>query len=203
MMTTETNSKRGKGELARPDRRAEGLTGEGNGEEMAARAAAMLPAELLQPSEIIILLLKPSPWFIVLAPLRTLTILLILTLATLLVHSYYPIGLTYREIIMVGLALGGVRVFWQFLEWISRVYVLTDQRVVRVQGVLRILVFETPLKQIQHTTLLFSVRERLFGLGTIGFATAGTAFVEAYWTMVSQPLAVHQKVVATINRYKR
>ena len=57
---------------------AEGITGPADDEVIASRLAAMLPAQLLQPGEIIILLLKPSPLFILLAPLNTLVLLAML-----------------------------------------------------------------------------------------------------------------------------
>ena len=182
---------------------AEGLTGETDRDQTAAQVATMLPADLLQPGEIIILLLKPSPWFIVLAPLKALAVLVLATFAAMGLGGYYLLGLSRSEIVLAGLAMIGLRLFWQFLEWLSRVYVLTDQRVIRVKGVIRVNVFETQLKQIQHTHLIFSLRQRLFGLGTLAFATAGTALVEAFWSMVPHPLEVHQKVVQTLNRYRR
>jgi uncharacterized membrane protein YdbT with pleckstrin-like domain len=182
---------------------AEGLTGETGAEEAAARAAGMLPAELLQPGEIIILLLKPSPWFILLAPLRILTAIVILAIAADSINSYLQLHVSSQNIYLAAMFLLLARVFWQFLEWLSRVYVLTDRRVIAVAGVLRVGVFETPLEKIQHTNLHFSLRERLFALGTISFATAGTAFTEAWWVMLSNPLEVHQKVVQTLSRYRR
>ncbi len=182
---------------------AEGLTGETGADAAAARAAGMLTAELLQPGEIIILLLKPSPWFILLAPLRVLTAIVILAIAADSLNGYLGMGVNRQNIYLLTMLLLLARVFWQFLEWLSRVYVLTDRRVIAVAGVLRVGVFETPLEKVQHTNLHFSLRERLFALGTIGFATAGTAFSEAYWLMLSNPLQVHQKVVQTLNRYRR
>jgi uncharacterized membrane protein YdbT with pleckstrin-like domain len=167
------------------------------------RAAAMLPGELLQPSEIIVLLLKPSPLYILLAPLRTLMLLVVLTLGALAADNALALALSRRDIILIGIGLIGLRLFWQFLEWLSRVYVLTDRRVIRVRGVLRVNVFETRLEQLQHTDTLFSIRERLFGLGTVTFSTAGTATIEAAWAMVARPLEVHQIVVRTIRRYRR
>lgn len=188
-----------------PSRRfaAEGITGDADREAAAARAAALLPAELLQPHEIIILLLKPSPWFIVLAPLKTLAILALLTLAMLVLNKYLPLGIANRDLVLLGVGLIGLRLFWQFLEWLSRVYVLTDQRMIRVEGVLRVSIFEARLREIQHTELILAVRERVFGLGSIAFATAGTAATEVYWLMLAQPLEVHQKVVQTLRRYRR
>ncbi len=185
------------------DHRAEGLTGESSADEATARAAGMLPAELLQPGEIIVLLLKPSPWFVLLAPFRTLAAIVIATLIADTAGTYLAHGISRQNIFLIGAALVLLRVFWQFLEWLSRVYVLTDQRVIAVAGVLRVRVFETPLGNIQHTNLLFSLRERLFALGTVTFATAGTAVTEAYWLMLANPLEVHQKIVQTLKRYRR
>lgn len=169
------------------------------------RIAAMLPAELLQPGETIILLIKPSPWFILLEPLRAVMVLLTLMVLTAWLgrRDLLPTQLIgQRDLILLCIGLLGIRLFWQFLEWLSRVYVLTDRRVVRVQGVLRVFVFETALKNVQHTNASFSVRERLMGLGTISFATSGTAFTEATWRMVAHPLEVHRIVVQTLQRYR-
>ncbi len=166
------------------------------------RVAAMLPAELLQPGELIILLTKPSPLFIVLEPLRTLAIIAMLTILAwaMVAHDWLPAS--QRDVVLGGVAVAGLRIFWQFLEWLSRVYVLTDRRIIRVRGVLRVHVFECSLKRIQHTAASYSLIERLFGLGTIGFATAGTGQIEAWWRMLANPLEVHQLIVKTLNRYR-
>lgn len=194
---------------------AEDITGDAGADAAAARAAGMLPAELLQPGEIIILLLKPSAWFIILAPLRFITAFVILLITHYFISVKYP-GLVYFPTISLGyfnltqseipIALSLIvliRIFWQFLEWLSRVYVLTDRRIITVAGVIRVLVFECTLENIQHTSTIFSLRERLFALGTLSFATAGTAISETYWLMLNAPLDVHQKVVQTLNRYRR
>jgi len=69
--------------------------------------------------------------------------------------------------------------------------------------VLRVAVFEARLEQIQHTDTAFSLRERLFALGTVTFSTAGTGVIEAAWQMIARPLEVHRTVVRTIQRYRR
>ena len=182
-------------------RRAEGVTD--GADDVAPATAAMLPAELLQPGEIIILLLKPSPWFILLSPLKTLLFIALATFTLIAVRQAGYVGMPQAQIVLLGLATAVLRLFWQFLDWLSRVYVLTDQRVIRVMGVMRVSVFECPLSQIQNTNLLFSIRERFFGLGTIAFATAGTGGYEAFWVMLAKPMDVHQKVVQAIRRYRR
>jgi hypothetical protein len=94
-----------------------------------------------------------------------------------------------------------MRLGWQGLEWFNRVYVLTDRRIITRSGVLRVSVYEAQLKFIQHTTVLRRVRERVCGLGTIGFATAGSDVFDTFWVMIRQPFAVHKIVVEAIHRY--
>ena len=163
----------------------------------------MLPPQLLHSGETIVLLLKPSPWFILLECVGSLAVLAIVMLCGLTVINAGLIDRSHSDLLIAAVGLAALlRLFWQFLEWISRVYVLTDRRIVRVKGVLRVEVFETALKNVQHTTMIFSIRERMFGLGTIGFATAGTALYEAAWTMIARPLEVNQILVETMNRYR-
>jgi len=172
-------------------------------ENIAVRAATMIPAQLLQPGEIIILLLKPHPLYILLSPLKTLTIMSLFTLLGVLLARDAAAYDLAQNIVIAGILLITARLFWQFLEWLSRVYVMTDQRVITVAGVLRVRVIDTPLSNITHSELFFSLRERFFALGTLGFNTAGTAFTEAYWVMIAKPLEVHAKVVETLKRYRR
>ncbi|MCC7146991.1 MAG: PH domain-containing protein [Phycisphaeraceae bacterium] len=166
------------------------------------RIAAVLPSELLQPGEIIILLLKPSLWFILLQPLRSLIILGALAILGLWACRNGHLQLGPSDVVLIAFFLISARIFWQVLEWLSHVYVLTDRRILRVRGVVHVHVFEAPLTRIQHTNLTFAPLERLFGLGSIHFATAGTAFIEASWQMLAHPLDVHQKVVQALNRYR-
>jgi len=168
-----------------------------------AKAALLLPAQLLQPGEIIILALKPSPLMIVLEPLKQLTVIAFAAAICATAAQYLGRPELATRVLLGGLAIITARIFWECLEWLSRVYVLTDRRVIRVAGVLRVAVFEAALEQVQHTEVLLSLRERLFSLGTIAFSTAGTATSEAYWRMVVNPLDVHRTIVQTLRRYRR
>jgi uncharacterized membrane protein YdbT with pleckstrin-like domain len=164
--------------------------------------ATILPAELLQPGEVIILLLKPSLWYLILAPLRTLIMIVLLSFALFYLCDYTSLPLSKHDILIAGGGLFGLRVFWQFLNWLSRIYVLTDQRIIRVKGVFQVQIFEAPLKKLQNTQMTFLVRERLFGLGSIHFYTAGTNLPEASWEMINRPLEAHQTIIRTMNKYR-
>lgn len=177
--------------------------GEDGAELGSRRVAMLLPAELLQGGETIVLLLKPSPWYILLESLRFIACVAgVVTAVLVLYRQGYTMPMGRSDVMLTGIGVGSCRLFWQFLEWLSRVYVLTDRRVIRVKGVVRVQVFETDLKNIQHTYTTFSLRERLFGLGTISFATAGTGGIEASWCMLVRPLETHQTVVRTLSRYR-
>lgn len=169
-----------------------------------ARAGAMLPADLLQGDETILLLLKPSPFYIILACLETLAVIGAIAVMSLwLQRRYEAHWFDERAMLTLCGVLAMLRVSWQFLEWMSRTYVLTDRRVIRFMGVFRVQMFQAELRRLQHTELLWTVRERAFGLGSISLSTAGRTIPEAYWVMLARPVAVHRKILAAINRYGR
>lgn len=165
--------------------------------------AGDLAADLVDDSEIIILVMRPSVLYIPLSCLQSLAVIALLTLLGAYLEKW-PWSLWMdTQVFALGIAAAGVCLFWQALEWYNRLYVLTDRRVVRRSGVLRITVFHTPLREVQHTSVFRRLRERLFGLGTIGFAKAGSEVFDETWVMVPQPLAVHRIVQETLRRYRR
>lgn len=166
------------------------------------RAATLLPEGLLQGDELVILRIRPSLLYV---PLSCATGLIVIALAAVflayLSRTLAWIPWTDVQAFALGILVGAMRLGWQGLEWYSRVYVLTDRRIIRRMGVLRMAVFQTPLTCIQHTSVFSTLRERVLGLGTIGFATAGTGVFEAYWVMIRDPFGVHKIVVETMERY--
>ncbi len=170
---------------------------------IAVRPEALLPMQIFQPGEVIILLLKPSPWFILLESLGTILKVVVLAVVGMtLANRGYDFFFGARDVLLLAILLIFVRLSWQFMDWLGRTYVLTDRRMIRVRGVMRVSVFECQLKQVQHTTAHFSLRERVLGLGTIGWNTAGTAGNAAHWQTIAHPLDVHQTIVRTLDRYR-
>ena len=167
----------------------------------------MLTRDLLHDDEIIILLLRPSLLFIPLSSVGSLMVIAIVTLMLMWMSRVWGalpwIHWTDAEVLVLGIAAAALRLGWQCLEWATRIYILTDRRVIRRRGVLRVNVFESPLRNIQHTSVFIRVRERIFNLGSIGFATAGSDTFEAFWLMIRKPFAAHRVVVETIERYGR
>ena len=158
----------------------------------------LVPSHLLDGGEIVHFAIKPSPWFVLLLSLRWVgAAVCIACIALSLVAT--P---TYRSYILQGAILfAGAGLGWATLEWVSRLYVLTNRRVMSIRGVVTAEMFDCPLDRIQHTRLSLSPTERVVRVGTIAFHTAGQGDRRAgSWRIIARPLEVHEKLRQAIAR---
>jgi uncharacterized membrane protein YdbT with pleckstrin-like domain len=157
-----------------------------------------VPAHLISEDEHIILAIKPSLWFIVFhsAPLIIILGVFLLGLRTFFLSEVFDSW--SRTIHQVAALAILVQLVVSTLQWVSRLYVLTDRRILRVRGIFNVEVFECPLIKIQNTYLTLAWYERLLSLGSIYFTTAGTAGIEASWQNINQPLEVHELIRSAI-----
>ncbi len=163
--------------------------------------AALLTRHIIQDGELILLILKPSIWFIVLSMLRFAAIVLILMIAGVIFDDRFPGNA--RTYVEVGtFALGG-RLMLAVLQWMSRLYILTDMRIVRMSGVFSLNIFDCPLRKVARTRLLYTVRERLFRLGSIEIIPADESYPIGLWQTVARPVAVNDQILAAVNRAKQ
>lgn len=137
--------------------------------------------------EKVLLSIRPHPLFIVLNVLGKLVFLAVVGSGGWWIANRYDVGIHGLSVVLSVVAIGLIVLGWQALEWACRLYVLTDRRVLRVSGVLRQYAVDMPLESVQHVVVRRSIRERLFSLGTLAFASAGTAWVEIVWLMVGRP----------------
>jgi hypothetical protein len=153
-------------------------------------AARVEGSGYIPAGERVLLSLKPDPASIVLIPMWTLTGLGVVAAAATWLAGAWPETAWIspgRVWLWAGVA-AAARIGWQAADWAARRFVLTDRRVLRIAGVFRRSVVDVPLENIQHATLTRLFRERLTGLGTLGFASSGTAWVEMHWTMIAEPV---------------
>jgi membrane protein YdbS with pleckstrin-like domain len=174
--------------------------------EAAPPGAAVLSGPLaasLAPDELVILFLRPSLLYIPLYSLGTLAASA--TLAAFLAYLSHFTWSPWSEshALAIGLIVAGMRLSWAALDWWMHAFALTDRRVIARRGILRTALYEAPLSRVQNTIVVQSLRERLFGLGTIGFATAGRGTFDAFWEMVASPFKVHRTVLDALERYGR
>lgn len=168
---------------------------------IAGSLSGVIPAHLIDEGEQIIFAIKPSLWFILFYYAKMIALILAILVA---VHFFpYTPSSFSQYISQIAAALIFLQLVIAVLEWISRLYVLTDRRILRIQGIFNIDIFEAPLVKIQNTYSTFAIHERLVGIGTILFATAGTAGIEASWQNINQPLEVHEQVRRAIREAHR
>lgn len=164
--------------------------------------ATLLAGHALRDGEIIYLAIKPSRWFIVLSGLRFIASVLILAIAATVIDSRMDSGSRwyYWE---AALFLIFGRVTWATLQWMARLYVLTDQRILRIEGVFQVDVFDCPLREVGRVDVVRCTRERLFGLGTIVISRQPENAPAALWQMVCKPVEVQARIADAIERNRR
>ncbi len=163
----------------------------------AAAVAAPKAAPIeLGGDEIIQLSVKPSLWFIPLVSLRWLgvTALLAVLLAVL-----FRQGWTSDAVIALQAVIGvaATRLGIAALQWASRLYLLTNRRVMRFRGVWRVELTECPLAKLSQADLEVSPVQRPLRIGTIYMATA-TQPTSISWSHIARPAEVHERLLRAI-----
>ena len=163
--------------------------------------AALISGHVLHDGELILLLIKPSMWFVVLSGLKFIGVVLIAMIGAALLDQQLPgRNSVYQEL---GLFVLAGRVMWGALQWMGRLYILTDLRIVRLSGVFSVEIFDCPLRKVARTRLHRTVREKLTSVGTIEIIPADENLPISYWNTVPRPKHVQEQIVAAINRAKQ
>jgi hypothetical protein len=163
--------------------------------------AALLTRHIIQDGEVILLILKPSLWFILLSMLRFAAVIFIVMIAGKVFDEHLP-GQP-RTYVEIGMILLAGRLMWAILQWMSRLYILTDLRIIRLSGVFTPDVFDCPLRKIARTRILYTVRERVLGLGSVEIIPADENYPIGLWQTIARPVAINDQIVAAINRAKQ
>jgi hypothetical protein len=161
--------------------------------------ATLLSSHILHDGELVLLILRPSAWFVLISSLRTIAAILIITIAAMLWGPRLATRV-YLDIAAVAIV---ARLMFGVLSWMGRLYVLTDMRILRLSGVFSVEIFDCPLRKVARTRVIFPVRERLLGLGTIEITPMESHGQPTTWAVVSRPVEVHETIVAAINRAKQ
>lgn len=158
---------------------------------------ALLPECLLGGDEVVLLAVKPSLAFILLRSGPWLAACaMVAALSWYLGHQLYGAD-AIRIGLQAAVAVALLRLSLAMFQWTSRLYVLTNRRVMRIKGVLRVDIFECPLSKIQQVHLCRSFGERILRSGTINMVTALGC---ARWEHLAQPHTVHAHLLDAIAR---
>lgn len=157
---------------------------------------------LLNGSEIIILAIKPSLWFVLLVSARVCSLLLAVCIAAWIAGNAGWLGAQTQLIIGIALAGISMRLAFGLLQWQSRAYILTNIRVLRIHGILRVEMFQCHLLRLKDVALTASPAEKLFGLGTIGLSAESDSALAASWLNVRHPEQVKKQILDAIDALK-
>ncbi len=161
----------------------------------------LLAGHVLRDGELILLILRPSRWFILLSSLTFLAVTAILmTLAVIYDERLRHLSPQYLQ---VGMFLMMGRLMWATLQWMGRLYLLTDMRLVTIDGVFTMDVFDCPLRKVARTLLEQTFKERICRVGSIVIVPQDEHMPFGAWRMIAHPRRVHDMIKATIARAKQ
>ena len=92
---------------------------------------------------------------------------------------------------------------WAVLQWMARLYVLTDLRILRISGVFNVTIFDCPLRKVARTRAAAIDARAAAGLGSIEIIPLDDDAPEGVWQTIARPRQVHEQVVAAINKAKQ
>jgi Bacterial PH domain len=158
----------------------------------------LLTGHILRDGEVVLLTIKPSLWFIPLQSLFFAAVVVLLAGTILLVGP----NTEHRRLFYLDAVvfLIGLRLMLASLQWMGRLYVLTDQRILRFAGVFSVDIFDCPLRKVAGVRVVRTFREKLFGLGTLEIHPRDEQWRIAGWQTINHPNEVHAKVAAAIHR---
>jgi hypothetical protein len=171
----------------------------------ATSASALLAGHLLRNGELVLLLLRPSKWFILLSGIKFLAAVAIVTALAVIFRDklHYLLNQPAHSIVEVGIFAMAGRLMWAVLQWMGRLYVLTDLRILSLSGVFSVEVFDCPLRRVARTLLEATFKEQVCRIGSITIIPQDEHLPMGNWRMVGRPRQVHEKILATIARAKQ
>lgn len=155
------------------------------------------PGGVVDGGEIVIFAIKPSmwrwlfdsaPWLIVCSALA-----LVVTVLGRPVFGLSPTGAAQVLMLVAFARLGFV-----MLRWIPTWYVLTNRRLIDVQGVRAARIRSCPLIDVANTYLQESIPDKAAQLGTIVFEFDRSGDRPYVWRSIQAPREVFDKVRSTI-----
>ncbi|MFW5839166.1 MAG: PH domain-containing protein, partial [Planctomycetota bacterium] len=112
-----------------------------------------------------------------------------------------PVRLAYLVPACMVIAL--LRVYLACLQWMKRVYILTNRRVIRFRGLFRTEIFDCPLTGIQSASLSQSSGERFFRVASLFFEIPGMEPDAGVWLHLPRPHDVEEIVQQALRQSRR
>lgn len=153
----------------------------------------------LQGNEIIQFATRPSGWFIALVSGQWVLAMGLLAAALALAMRggwTWEGQLAFQAIIGVA----ALRVGIATLQWASKLYVLTNRRVMRFRGVLKPELAQCPLAKIGKADLRADLIQRLLRLGSIDLTPTDANAAVLRWEHLAHAAAVHEMLLRAMRK---
>jgi len=137
--------------------------------DLTVQAADLVPAERLENGELVILAVKPSRWLALLVSWPVVVVAAAVTGAAYAADRFWALAINEEMVALLCTAAACTRVTVGCLQWLGRLYVLTDRRVMRFSGVFRQVFWHCPLRAIREVHLSTTPPERLLAVGSLLF----------------------------------
>jgi uncharacterized membrane protein YdbT with pleckstrin-like domain len=153
---------------------------------------AAVSARLLDEGEIVIFAIKPSAWYVVLASWPVVFVAFLI--AALAQTGDLASSLPQRTVFILCVAAACLRVMIAAAQWISRLYILTNLRVMRVRGIFQAEVSDCPLRRIEATRVDSTFGQRILRVANLEFITAADKPCDVDWLTISRVDEIKQLV---------
>ena len=143
-------------------------------------------------------------WFVFVWGARY-TILAVIVAVILLVfkNNLNPPFSDIVNYLAIALFVGGLALLlWIVLRYLNQEYILTNRRVIAVEGVLNKKVTDSSLEKINDAVLTQSIFGRVFGFGDLEVLTASEAGISLF-RMLINPMAFKRAMLDAKHEYER
>lgn len=162
-------------------------------------AARRNHSEVLHDNEIVIMMVRPSLWYVPAISMRVTVIVLLAAFLMIRTGWAGPI-FDGRSLWAVAGILVAVRWVYALINWLSQLYLLTNHRIVVIRGATNVEIFQVGLCRITETRLSQTPLQRILAAGNIGFATGGEILPQSVWLWVGNAPRVHQQILQTLSK---
>jgi uncharacterized membrane protein YdbT with pleckstrin-like domain len=105
--------------------------------------------------------------------------------------------------VVAGLFIGGLALlFWTTLRYMNQEYVLTNRRVIQVEGVVNKRAVDSSLEKINDAVLTQSIFGRALGFGDLSILTASEAAISDF-KMLVRPIEFKKAMLEAKHEYER
>lgn len=160
-------------------------------------------AKLLADGEIVILSIKPSPWFVLLSSAPVLILAAAIAAGTVIAQQAQVLPDKYRAVYLLAAAVACVRLAAACVQWLGLRYVLTDRRILRLRTLPATTVFELTLDVISEAAPSVSLPARLLRVGDVAFLDERGRPFGVAWVCVANCRTICGTINQAIQRHRR